>query len=127
MIYDAAAPVIHSQVRLFIKLISNSFEFHRNTLMQAPRNRLSDQFFEETQKYQITSDNDNTTRKMTMTSSQQQRSGKQSDQLLAHYRKIGSPAILAAVRHLSANSKATHLGHKPHNKKVLAYVLNRNA
>lgn len=62
-----------------------------------------------------------------MTSSQNHRASKQSDQLLAHYRKIGSPAILAAVRHLSANNKTSHIGRKPYSQKVLAYVLNRSA
>ncbi|MFK4824030.1 hypothetical protein ACI0FM_04415 [Paenochrobactrum sp. BZR 588] len=60
-----------------------------------------------------------------MTSNLHHRSNKQADHLLAHYSKIGSPAILAAVRHISAR-KASHIENNHYNKKALAFVLSRN-
>lgn len=61
-----------------------------------------------------------------MTSTQHQRTNKQADHLLAHYRKIGSPAILAAVRHMSVCNKAPHMGYSHNSQKALTFVLSRN-
>lgn len=61
-----------------------------------------------------------------MTNNQYERTTKHADRLLAHYRKIGSPAILAAVRHTSSNYKAPHMAHSNNTQKAMTYLLSRN-
>lgn len=61
-----------------------------------------------------------------MPRNQQPRLSKQTDYLLTHYRKIGSPAILAATRHMSARHQAAHIEHSHYNQKTLTFMLSRN-